>query len=51
MGSKLFGVFTIVIFGVIIADVLAHPSGTTSAANGVANILKPTYNSLLGYKN
>ena len=48
MGSRLFGVFTLVIFGVIAADVLTHPGGTTAAANGVANVLKPTYSALLG---
>lgn len=51
MGSKIFGVLTLVIMGVIAADVLAHPSGTAAASNGVSNILKPSYNALLGYKN
>lgn len=51
MGSKIFAGFVLVIYGVIIADVLTHPDGTKVAANGVAGILKPTYNSLLGYKN
>lgn len=48
MGSKLFGIGVIVIWGVIIADILTHPAGTQQAANGVAAILKPTYNALLG---
>lgn len=49
-GSKIFGALTLVLFGAIIADVLAHPTGTTAAANGVAAILKPSYNAVLGYK-
>jgi hypothetical protein len=35
---------------VIVADILAHPTGTAAASNGVSNILKPSYNALLGYK-
>jgi hypothetical protein len=50
MGSKIFGAFTFIILGVITADVLAHPAGTVAASNGVSNILKPSYNALLGYK-
>lgn len=45
------GVFTIaalVVVGVIIADFLTHPDGTTAAANGLVNIGKPTLNALLG---
>lgn len=48
MGSKIFGLATLVVFGVIIADVLIHPAGTAAAATGVANVLKPTYSALLG---
>lgn len=51
MGSKIFAIITLAFGGVIIADILTHPSGTTSAANGVANILKPTYSALLGGSN
>ena len=50
MGSKLFGALTLVIIGAIAADVLTHPAGTTAAANGVASILKPSLNAVLGYK-
>lgn len=48
MGSKFFGAFTLVVVGVIVADILIHPAGTTAAANGVAGVLKPTYSALLG---
>ena len=51
MGSKFFAIGTLVIFGIIAADILTHPGGTTAATNGVANILKPTYSSLLGGSN
>lgn len=50
MGSKIFGAFTLIILGVIAADVLAHPQGTAAASNGVSNILKPSYNALLGFQ-
>ncbi|MGH7484001.1 MAG: hypothetical protein ACREMY_00170 [bacterium] len=48
MGSKIAGAFTLVVIGVIIADILIHPTGTQQAANGVAGILTPTYSALLG---
>ena len=50
MGSKFFAAFTLVIAGVIVADILTHPDGTAAAANGLANVLKPTYNAVLGNK-
>lgn len=37
-----------VIVGIIIADLIANPTGTTAAANGVVNLEKPTFNALLG---
>lgn len=51
MGSKVAAAFTLVVLGVIVADILTHPSGTTAAANGVASILTPTYGALLGGSN
>jgi len=50
MISRVFVLLTLIVGGVIAADVLAHPAGTAAASNGVANILKPSYNALLGYK-
>lgn len=37
-----------VVLGVIIADFLVHPQGTTAAANGIVNIEKVSANALLG---
>ena len=51
MGSKVFGVITLAIFGVIGADILLHPTGTAQAGNSIAAVWKPVGNSLLGYKN
>lgn len=47
-GSAIGAAFALVVAGVIIADVLIHPKGTQAAANGIAGILTPTYNALLG---
>jgi len=46
--GKVFGVFTLIIGGIIVADILSHPNGTKSAATGVSQILTPSYNALLG---
>jgi hypothetical protein len=37
-----------VVVGVIIADFLIHPAGTTAAANGLVSIEKVGGNALLG---
>lgn len=49
-GSAIAATVALIITGVIIADVLTHPTGTQAAANGIATIAKPTYNALLGYR-
>jgi hypothetical protein len=46
--TGLFGLATLVVIGVIVADLEIHPAGTTSAANGLVNIEKPGLNALLG---
>ncbi|MBO0838120.1 MAG: hypothetical protein J2P28_21755 [Actinobacteria bacterium] len=46
--TSLIGVITLVILGVIVADVLIHPAGTQAAASGLASLVDPTYNALLG---
>lgn len=38
----------LVVGGVIIADVLIHPAGTSAASTGAVNIEKPALNALLG---
>lgn len=48
MGARIAAGFALVVTGVVLADILIHPFGTAVAANGVASILKPTYNALLG---
>ena len=48
MGSRIAAAFTLIVIGVIVADILIHPEGTKQAANGVASILTPTYSALLG---
>lgn len=48
MGAQLVSLAMAVITGVIIADILIHPTGTQAAANGVVSVSKPAYNALLG---
>jgi len=42
------GIFTLAIMGVIVADIITHPAGTTAASNGIANLSRPWSNALLG---
>lgn len=46
--TGIFGLATLVVLGVIAADLEIHPGGTTAAANGIVNIEKPGLNALLG---
>jgi hypothetical protein len=46
--TSILGLAGLVVVGVIIADFLIHPSGTTAAANGLVSIEKPSFNALLG---
>ena len=42
------GLFGLVVIGIILADMWSKPAGTTAAATGMATVLDPTYNALLG---
>lgn len=46
--SRIASIATLVIIGVVIADVLTHPAGVTSASKGFAGIETPALNALLG---
>lgn len=46
--TSIIGVLGLVIVGVIIADFLGHPAGTTAAANGIVSVTKPPLQALLG---
>lgn len=46
--TSLLGLAGLVVIGIIIADFVIHPSGTTAAANGIVNITKPAEGALLG---
>jgi hypothetical protein len=37
-----------VVFGLIVADLTTHPTGTTAIANGVTTLEKNTGNQLIG---
>lgn len=46
--TTLIGLAALVVIGIIIADIWANPGGTSAAATGMATVLDPTYNALLG---
>lgn len=46
--TSLIGLAGLVVVGIIIADFLTHPAGTTAAGNVMVAIAKPTENALLG---
>jgi hypothetical protein len=51
MGSQIFSLAALVVGGIIVADILTHPSGTAAASNGLSSILTPAESSLLGGAN
>lgn len=46
--TSIVGIIGLLIAGVVVADFLTHPSGTTAAANGIVAVEKPSLNALLG---
>lgn len=48
MSGKIAGWGFVIIAGIIIADILIHPAGTTAAGNAAIGFAVPTYDALLG---
>ena len=48
MVGRIAAIASLVVVGVIIADIIANPKGTAAASSGIANIEKPALNALLG---
>jgi hypothetical protein len=48
MAARIFGLAALVVGGIMLADVLIHPSGTKAASAGIASIASPAESSLLG---
>lgn len=48
MATKVFGLATLVVTGIIVADILIHPAGTTAASQGIRGLEVPAFKSLLG---
>lgn len=46
--AKFFSFMALVVGGIVIADVLTHPTGTTAASNAVIGFQKTAGNQLLG---
>ena len=48
MIGRIASIASLVVVGVIIADILIHPAGTSAATAGATGIEKPALNALLG---
>jgi hypothetical protein len=46
--SKWVSIVALVIGGIIVADILIHPSGTSAASKGITGVESPAFNALLG---
>ena len=46
--TTVIGLAGLIVVGVIIADLITHPSGTTAAANGINSLAKTSVSGLLG---
>lgn len=46
--AKFLTLGALVVWGVIIADIIANPGGTQAASSGIQGIEKPALNALLG---
>jgi hypothetical protein len=48
MGAKVINLFVIVAVGVMLADMIANPKGTTAFFNGIGDLWKTSTNGMLG---
>lgn len=48
MGAKVVNLFVIIAGGVMLADLIANPKGTTALFNGMGSIWKTSVNGMLG---
>lgn len=48
MGGKIVGVIGIVLVGIILADIWAHPQGVAAGAQGINAVSTPAFNAMLG---
>jgi hypothetical protein len=48
MATRIFAIGSLVVVGVIIADIIIHPTGTAAASAGAVSVEKPALNALLG---
>jgi hypothetical protein len=46
--TSVIGLAGLIVVGVIIADLITHPAGTTAAAGGINNLAKTSVSGLLG---
>jgi hypothetical protein len=51
MVGRIAAIASLVIVGVIVADILIHPAGTAAASSGIVGVEKPALNALLGATN
>jgi hypothetical protein len=48
MTGQLFNLLTLIVMGVILADMIVHASGTTAFFNGIGGLWTTSINGLLG---
>jgi len=48
--TTIIGLAGLIVVGIIVADLVTHPSGTTAAANGINTLAKTSVSGLLGKK-
>mgnify|MGYP000508776682 CR=1 FL=1 len=49
--GRVFAIATLIVTGVIIADILTHPSGVAAASSGFNQLASSSFNALLGQGN
>lgn len=46
--GRIFAIATLIITGVIVADILTHPSGVAAASSGINTLASSSFTALLG---
>lgn len=48
--ARFWSIATLVVGGVIVANILTHPTGTRAAADSARSLIVPSYQALLGQR-
>lgn len=46
--NQVFAIATLIVGGIMLADILTHPAGVNAAGSSLVGVLKPSFQAMLG---